>query len=249
MIKKRFTRFAVACAAAAATATAIAPIADASTKDGWIGPTPIINGNSYLHYSTISNTPLFANTRIYTSFGYAVPAYTLGVRSRLFKSGALCVINSVKYNATATGSLTDPTSGDCGPGWYNSHGFVLVDDGTNYQEFVTFPTDPLQWGESGSTRTVDKSIQRNERGQTFGSAYDITDDSELPDLVLAIGTNGRTGYINSTDISTTPKERVQVRALPERTDARGQRVRATPSKSVPVYESNGTTVIGRFQIR
>lgn len=249
MIKKHLARFAVACVAVAATATAIAPVADAATKDGWIGPTPIINGNSYLHYSTISNTPLFANTRIYTSFGYAVPAYTMGVRSRLFKSGALCVINPVKYNATATGSLTDPTSGDCGPGWYNSHGFVLVDDGTNYQEFVTFPTDPLKWGESGAAPAVDTKIKRNENGQTYGSAAEITDDSQLPDLVSAIGTNGRSGYIKSADIPKTPKTKAQARALPERTEPSGQRVRATAPKRVPVYESNGTTIIDQFQVR
>lgn len=239
----------VAGAASTVVATGLAPNASAASLNGWIGPTPVINGNSYLHYSTISNTPLFADTRIYTSFGYAVPAYTLGVRSRLFKSGALCVINPVKYNATSTGSLTGPTSGDCGPGWYNSHGFVLVDDGTNYQEFVTFPTDPLQWGEAAAApAATDQKIQRNSRGQTYGSAAAITDDTKLPDLVSSIGTNGRQGYIKSSDIPATPKTKEQASTLPERTDSSGQRVRSGAPKTVPVYESDGTTVIGQFRI-
>lgn len=239
MSVKSFVRsLLVAGAAVTVVSTAVAPSASAASLNGWIGPTPVVNGNSYLHYSTISNTPLFASTRIYTSFGYAVPAYTLGVRSRLFKSGALCVINSVKYNTTSTGSLTDPTSGDCGPGWYNSHGFVLVDDGTNYQEFVTFPTDPLQWGEAAAAPAADQRIERNSRGQTYGSAASITDDADLPDLILSVGTNGRTGYIRSADIPATPKTKAEATAL-----------RGASAKTVPVYESDGTTVVDQFRIR
>ncbi|PZT97178.1 MAG: hypothetical protein DI630_22230 [Gordonia sp. (in: high G+C Gram-positive bacteria)] len=170
------------------------------------------------------------------------------MRSRLFKSGALCVINPVKYNATPTGSLTDPTSGDCGPGWYNSHGFVLVDDGTNYQEFVTFPTDPLEWGAAPAPAMASQEIQRNSRGETFGSAESITNDDELPDLVLSIGTNGRTGYIRSADIPATPTTKAQAETLPETTAADGQRVRGPAAKTVPVFEADGTTVVGQFQI-
>jgi hypothetical protein len=227
----------------------MAPSASAASVNGWIGPTPVVNGNSYLHYSTISNTPLFADTRIYTSFGYAVPAYTMGVRSRLFKSGALCVINPVKYNATSTGSLTGPTSGDCGPGSYNSHGFVLVDDGTDYQEFVTFPTNPLDWGGAAAApASAAQEIQQNSRGETFGSAESITDDADLPDLILSIGTNGQTGYIKSSDIPATPATKAQAASLPESTDSSGQRVRTTSAKTVPLYESDGTTVVGQFRI-
>ncbi|MGW8812985.1 hypothetical protein [Gordonia terrae] len=126
---------------------------------------------------------------------------------------------------------------------------MLVDDGTNYQEFVTFPTDPLQRGEAAAApAAADQKVQRNSRGQTYGSAAETTVDTKLPDLVLSIGTNGRTGYIKSADIPATPKTKAQASALPERTDSTGQRVRASAPKTVPVYESDGTTVIGQFHI-
>lgn len=250
MSKRSVMRAVLAIGSALAISATAAPTASAASQNGWIGPTPTINGNSYLHYSTISNTPLFADTRIYTSFGFAVPAYTLGVRSRLFKSGALCVINPVKYNATPTGSLTGPTSGDCGPGSYNSHGFVLVDDGTDYQEFITFPTNPLNWGGSSAAATTQKSapVERNARGQSYGSAATTTKDADLPDLILSIGTKSETGYIKASDLPPTPKTKAEAAALPKTTDASGRAVSTAQSKTIPLYKSDGTTVIGQFRV-
>ena len=75
----------------------------------------------------------------------------------------------------------------------------------------------------------------NERGQSLGTA-DTTE--ALPDLVAAIATNGRTGYINSTTLDT------EMPTNPAQAAATG-RTQAPPT--VPVYDRDGVTVIGEFQ--
>lgn len=196
-------------------------VANADTRTGWVGSTGPVGGNLLLHTSTISNTPLFADTRVYTAFGNTVPSGTMGVRSRLFTSGALCVIKPYKFNAAPASSLNDPTSGDCGPGFYNSHGFVRAWNGSDYQEFITFPSDPLQFGASTArTSEAPDSVSRNDRGESYGSAENVTDDAALPDLVEAIGTSGERGYLRKADLTTPePSTLSDVLALP--TDAGG----------------------------
>lgn len=91
-----------------------------------------------------------------------MPSAFIGVRSRLFSSGALRVIKPYKYNSSPASSVNDPTTGDCGPGFYNSHGFVRAFNGTTYQEFVTFPSDPLEF-------TAPAARGTNEQGESYGS--------------------------------------------------------------------------------
>ncbi|MGV9869205.1 hypothetical protein [Rhodococcus koreensis] len=238
-----------ACAAIVGTAVGV-PSAGAQSLNGWIGPASV-NGQNYLHYSTISNTPLFADTRMYTTFGNALPAYYFGVRSRLFLSGALCAINPAKYNSAPAASITDPTSGDCGPGWYNSHGFVLAKDTNGYQQLVTFPTDPLYWEAGAAAAEVPESareLRTNDKGQTVGSGEAAQSDADLPDLILSYGTKGEIGYIKSADIPAAPTTEDEIRQLPHVTQADGSAVAAQPSVTIPLYAEDGTTVVGEFRV-
>ncbi|OZE20157.1 hypothetical protein CH262_23145 [Rhodococcus sp. 05-2255-1e] len=224
----------------------LAPSASADTRTGWVGSTGPVGGNLLLHTSTVSNTPLFADTRVYTAFGNTVPSATMGVRSRLFTSGALCVIKPYKFNSGPASSLNDPTTGDCGPGFYNSHGFVRAWNGTAYQEFVTFPSDPLQWGAAARSADdgSDAAVTVNDNGQTIGSAEGITDDAQLPELVSAFGTDGQRGYVRSSDIVEPDYTLEQAQALPDN----GQGVLEAPARTVPLYDDDGATVLGEFSI-
>ncbi|WP_328811714.1 hypothetical protein [Rhodococcus sp. NBC_00294] len=237
MKKLSAARSAIAVAAAMAALTvAGAPAASADTRTGWVGSTGPVNGQLYLHTSTISNTPLFADTRIYTAFGGTVPSAFIGVRSRLFSSGALCVIKPYKYNSSPASSVNDPTTGDCGPGFYNSHGFVRAFNGTTYQEFVTFPSDPLEF-------TAPAARGTNEQGESYGSGEDAKVDAELPDLVLAYGTDGQLGYVRAADIAEPQLDKSQIEALDE---VNGSFVQET--RVVPLLASDGATTLGEFRI-
>lgn len=248
MKSRSFLRAATLCGVAALGLSLGVSSANAETLSGWVGPTPPVNGNLYLHQSSISNTPLTADTRMYTAFGYAVPAYTIGVRTRLFKSGALCVINPVKFNSSLVASVTDPTTGDCGPGWYNSHGFALADTGSNYSEFVTFPTDPLQWGQTTAAPPAPVQVRTDDQGRTFGSAENVESDADLPDFILSYGTDGTLGYIAASDLPSTPKTREEVLAAPREARGGGTEVLKSSIKTVPLYDESGTNKVGEFRI-
>lgn len=81
----------------------------------------------------------------------------------------------------------------------------------------------------------------NEYGQTYGSS-----DSPLgqPDLTSVIATNGREGFVVATDWN----EAMGVTDLPSSPEeaVRRQEERAGTSVALPVYESDGRTVIGEF---
>src|SRR5690606_36272718 len=100
---------------------------------------------------------------------------------RLFKCGALCEAIDYEFNWYSSPSWTARTSATCGSGWYNSHGFVAVWNTTtaSYDEFVTFPSDPLQWTAPAAQTTSPRNVAisdtdwkkgQNSKGQSFGPA-------------------------------------------------------------------------------
>lgn len=80
----------------------------------------------------------------------------------------------------------------------------------------------------------------NANGETYGSeGYGAT-----PDLILAIATTGREGYVRRTELDaaggpepTSPAQAIEI-----------QKARPPGSIFIPVYESDGITVIGQFEI-
>ena len=190
----------------------VAGTANAASKTGWVGPA---GTTGYLHTSTIINAPdLTAESKIYHSFGATAAADTIGVRPRLFKSGALCEAIDYEFNWYSSPSWTARTSATCGSGWYNSHGFVAVWNAStaSFNEYVTFPSDPLQWtappaARSASTRDVavsdaDRQKGQNSKGQTFGPANGGQEND--PALILTIGENGKVGYVKSSELNRKP---------------------------------------------
>lgn len=133
-------------------------VASAQSVSGWTFATPPNDsGNTFLTNSTIINSPKpVAETAAWTVTGNSVPAGEVGTRPRLFKSGVLCEAKDYTYNLGPVTKYTAGTSGkDCGSGSYNSHGFVSVWSTTNgYREYVTFPTNPLNWTAPATARTI-----------------------------------------------------------------------------------------------
>ncbi|ROZ88068.1 hypothetical protein [Gordonia sp. OPL2] len=219
-------------------AAAIAPLslgsASAATSTGWIGATPPnASGQTFLTTSTINNSPLSASTRMYTPFGNAVPSGQMGVRARLFKSGALCQITAYNFNSSPASQLSNATAGDCGDGYYNSHGFVRYWNGSDYSEFLTFPSDPLIYPATSSARST------NEQGESKGSAENIKREEDLPDLIEAIGVNGKTGFVKKNDLL------ADIPATPEQAAAA-----ADPApRTITVYAADGVTAVDTFRIQ
>lgn len=236
------TRVGSIAAAFATAATLGLGNASAATKISWVGPTPPgEGGQAYLTTSTINNAPLEASSRIYTAFGNTVASGYMGVQARLFKSGVLCQITDYVYNVGPTNQMITNTYGHCGTGSYNSHGFVKYWTGDGYGDFLTFPTDPLNYSapaaRSAGTVAPVKS-GKNSRGQTLGSAENARTDSELPDLVAAFSTTGQQGYVRKSDIvGQDPRS-------PQSAATRGR----PASKEVPVFAEDGIRPIGVLRV-
>ncbi len=84
----------------------------------------------------------------------------------------------------------------------------------------------------------------NADGLSYGSAMLASTPSQEPDLILAVGTNGKTGYVKYEDLykdePKTPEEAIEKQE---------QMLRAgNTEKMIPLYEKDGKTVIGEFRI-
>lgn len=84
----------------------------------------------------------------------------------------------------------------------------------------------------------------NEDGLSYGSAMLASTPSQEPDLILAVGTNGKTGYVKYEDLykeePKTPEEAIEKQEKMFRT--------GNTERMIPLYEKDGKTVIGEFRI-
>lgn len=97
---------------------------------------------------------------------------------------------------------------------------------------------------------VEKPIYpTNDAGETYGSAADAPTPEDEPDLIKVMATNGKIGYARSIDLDRASGVLV---ANPEEalawTEDAQERAASGEEVSVPVYEVDGKTVIGKFVI-
>lgn len=223
MGKKSIFRSLVVLAAGASIALASPGIASAETQIGWTGGTLPIDGQIYLHNSSITtDSGLIARSKIWTATGWEADPYMMGVRTRLFKSGILCQVVEYTYNPNYAATLEVSTSGaDCGSGSYNSHGFVKVLSATQgFKEYVTFPSNPVNYtvpgARSAPTAVVEPFVSD---GHTFGLADQTKDSADQPDFIAAFTDDKQQGFVKNSDLN-------------------------SDLSVLPVYSEDGTTEIG-----
>jgi len=91
--------------------------------------------------------------------------------------------------------------------------------------------------EDGEKRN-DTSYPENQAGQTYGKFGDYGNELVGPDLVVAVATNGAIGYVLESDLQG-PEHKTPEEALQWQSQQKMDR-------SIPVYEKDGTTIIGEF---
>jgi hypothetical protein len=79
----------------------------------------------------------------------------------------------------------------------------------------------------------------NANGLSYGSSALATSYADEPDLILAVATNGKTGYCLRTDLEK-PAKTLEEAAL--------QVAQGGKSRVIPVYEVDGITQIGVFVV-
>lgn len=81
---------------------------------------------------------------------------------------------------------------------------------------------------------------KNQNGQTYGSAMNVTSVNELPNLIKACDSHGNIGYVWATDVlGEAPKS-------PQ--EAVAQNSKSEVVRQIPLYDVDGKTVIGSFNI-
>jgi len=91
-------------------------------------------------------------------------------------------------------------------------------------------------------------FMENARGETYGSAMAVVDPADEPDLILAEATNGKTGYVRASELDAASGADI---SAPAEARAWTSKLKATKSErvtTIPVYLSDGRTVIGVFEI-
>jgi len=227
----------------------------ASTKSN-VYDTPTINGKRYSFTSDVwdrwvgsPNATAEAVANIKSNSGN-VPAGYMGGHARLFtSSGTLWSSAAITYNTSSVSNHynhSSPTNtaglyyAQCRAFFYNGNGY---DEYTGYQSPVLTlaPTSNLTYS-SDHTLTEIKSrtaYEKNENGETFGSALSAETIGHEPDLIAAIGTNGVEGYVRSSDFDTgvtSPEEAIAYMNS------------IIDSIAIPLYDVNGSTVLGEFVI-
>ncbi len=91
---------------------------------------------------------------------------------------------------------------------------------------------------SPATGQANVAWPRNVHGQTYGSELRAATTDDLPDLILVIATNGKEGYVRRTDLYLPGPKTPEEAANRDTSSAR----------RIPVYEVDGVTVIGVFEI-
>lgn len=95
-------------------------------------------------------------------------------------------------------------------------------------------------GVAFAENTKQEKYTVNDRGQSYGSSLHADTYEDEPDLIAAEATNGKSGYVFKDDIEgDIPKN-------PEEASAMSRQHRE--DRTIKVYESDGTTVIGEFVV-
>lgn len=90
--------------------------------------------------------------------------------------------------------------------------------------------------------TANPAFPKNSKGMSYGSELQANTPDQAPDLILAIATNGKEGYVRRValypQLPVTPDDALRQQS---QDDARQPR-------TIPVYTQDGTTIIGYFDI-
>lgn len=83
---------------------------------------------------------------------------------------------------------------------------------------------------------------KNSKGMSYGSELLANAPDQAPDLILAIATNGKEGYVQR--VALYP----QLPATPDDALRQQSQEDARQPRTIPVYALDGTTIIGYFEI-
>ncbi len=86
--------------------------------------------------------------------------------------------------------------------------------------------------------------QKNDSGETYGNNLQAKQLGYEAELILAVGEGGTTGYVRTSDLNgEEPSSPEEAQTLQEERIKNGD-----TGRYIPLYESNGETIIGTFKV-
>ncbi|MFF8187561.1 peptidase M56 family protein [Microbacterium sp. NPDC016588] len=144
------------------------------------------------------------------------------------------------FDLPGTGSVVCTTPGDSAASW------TVALDAVDPARLEVVADAGVRWvltGQYVSRETL--PLGTNADGETFGSIV----GGETPDLVAVVATNGSEGYVRRTDLEDADGT-TAARSFRSPADALAwQEERGATSITIPVYASDGRTVLGVFVVR
>lgn len=212
-------------------ATAYAATAKTTTKYS------SVYGYNYYYFASLNknNNSVFASGEVGDSTSSKrIPVGYMGVDARLYTvSGGLVANTGMRYNDVNSSLMGRSTQRVYGTNTYYASALVNLYNGNGYSQVGTGVTPRLNLPRSTQSYSI------NKYGETYGSAMYAQILNEEPDLILAVGTNGETGYVRSSDLNpefTSPETAAEyTESLPQ-------------TYTIPLYKSDGKTIIGSYLV-
>lgn len=107
---------------------------------------------------------------------------------------------------------------------------------------------------SAASEKAEMKYAINANGLTYGHVDPkvAPEQQEMPELIAAIGIDGTEGYVYACDLDgeqpRTPEEAVEYMARLEKEVAAARAAKSVYFRTIPLYASDGVTVIGEFGI-
>ena len=203
-----------------------------------------VNGIRYEIVSLIHNETRNSITyqlSVYVCDNKTVPTGTIGCQAKLYSTdGNFSVVTEWDYNPGSNdASYLNSDQHNATSGFYYSQGNAKLFNGFNYVPFTSNRATNFAPGRNTvPTKLEDIQIQRNENGEIYGSELFLSEIGVQPDLIRSVGIDGTIGYVRAEDLDDgvrTPADAII--AMQNR-----------QSRLIPLYESDGITVIGSFKI-
>lgn len=186
-----------------------------------------------------------ASARIYTSNGKLAKSTPYVYNEKIEKEcvSTLCVLNA-PFDSK----------------YYYAKGETKAYNGNGYDAYNTFATPNLATDATRASEPLPLDISNaiapsypaNELGYTYGSSLYASSPDQEPDLILASGTNGEEGYVYASDLEgdqpTNPEEAIVYQEKMDELFAQYKSGEVVIFRTIPLYESDGVTVIGEFEI-
>ncbi|WP_129599764.1 hypothetical protein [Anaerophilus nitritogenes] len=161
-----------------------------------------------------------------------LPPGSMGVNPKAYSSstGTLLESGGWEYTDGSSAGYDVPVDVSDYSGYMYSQGMTALWNGNGYTTKSTTASPSAKF--KSSTRM-------NSSGETYGTAAKARSIEEEPDLILAEGVDGVEGYVRSSDlnanIAKSPQEAVKI-------------MKNKSPRFIPLYKSDGKTVIGKFKI-